>query len=408
MKKLKFLLAITLAIPALVFGAAGDIKIDRKNSSDNAWIVTIFAKQNSALLATDSSGVPTIITTIPSSITWNGGVIAGQYGGTGVANTGKTVTLGGNLITSGAFNTTFTVTANTNVTLPTTGTLAALGGTNAWTGVNTFSNVSPIKLTTAATDGIGAYATEDVTTNYARIAMFVNSSIGWLATDWGGSGTPNYMPIRLSVGNGVAGSTYARFTIARTSGPMFSFDRNGDYSNVGSSLGNIVQVTNSLAATNTSGTIDYFAITPTYNQATGTAVNTDFKVNRTPTAVGSGLQKLGDFQTSSVTKFAVLQGGLQAWAVTSTATAASTTTLTALSSTMQIFTGSTTQTIQMPAASVLGSSVAAVFTIKNRSSGTLTVNRAGSDTIDGATSDTVVAGASKTYISNGSTEWVIN
>ena len=56
--------------------------------------------------------------------TWNGTAIAGQYGGTGVANTGKTITLGGNLTTSGAFTTTLTATANTSVTLPTSGTVA--------------------------------------------------------------------------------------------------------------------------------------------------------------------------------------------------------------------------------------------------------------------------------------------
>ena len=61
--------------------------------------------------------------------TWNGSVIAGQYGGTGVANTGKTITLGGNLTTSGAFTTTLTTTAATTLTLPVTGTLATLLGT---------------------------------------------------------------------------------------------------------------------------------------------------------------------------------------------------------------------------------------------------------------------------------------
>jgi len=63
--------------------------------------------------------------------TWNGNVITGQYGGTGVANTGKTITIGGNLTTSGAFETTLTATANTSVTLPTTGTLATLAGTES-------------------------------------------------------------------------------------------------------------------------------------------------------------------------------------------------------------------------------------------------------------------------------------
>jgi hypothetical protein len=56
--------------------------------------------------------------------TWQATAIAGQYGGTGVANTGKTITLGGNLTTSGAYATTLTTTGATTVTLPTTGTLA--------------------------------------------------------------------------------------------------------------------------------------------------------------------------------------------------------------------------------------------------------------------------------------------
>lgn len=66
--------------------------------------------------------------------TWNATVVAGQYGGTGVANTGKTITLGGNLTTSGAFAATFTLTNTTTVTFPTTGTLATLAGSEALTG----------------------------------------------------------------------------------------------------------------------------------------------------------------------------------------------------------------------------------------------------------------------------------
>lgn len=62
---------------------------------------------------------------------WNATVVAGAYGGTGVANTGKTITLGGNLTTSGAFATTLTVTGATSVTLPTSGTLATTTGTMA-------------------------------------------------------------------------------------------------------------------------------------------------------------------------------------------------------------------------------------------------------------------------------------
>lgn len=72
--------------------------------------------------------------------TWNATVIAGQYGGTGVANTGKTITLGGSFTTSGAFTTTLTVTGNTNVTLPTSGTLV----TSAVTTLSSLASIGTI------------------------------------------------------------------------------------------------------------------------------------------------------------------------------------------------------------------------------------------------------------------------
>ena len=57
-----------------------------------------------------------------------GGIVLGANGGTGVANTGKTITLGGNVTTSGAFGLTLTLSGTTNVTLPTSGQLATLSG----------------------------------------------------------------------------------------------------------------------------------------------------------------------------------------------------------------------------------------------------------------------------------------
>lgn len=74
--------------------------------------------------------LPSTATTGAVTVT---GVIVGANGGTGVANTGKTITLGGNLVTSGAFATTLTSTGTTGVTLPTTGTLATLAGSEALT-----------------------------------------------------------------------------------------------------------------------------------------------------------------------------------------------------------------------------------------------------------------------------------
>ena len=65
--------------------------------------------------------------------TWQGTIVAGQYGGTGVNNSGKTITIGGNFTHTGAHTLGLTTTANTSVTLPTTGTLATLAGSETLT-----------------------------------------------------------------------------------------------------------------------------------------------------------------------------------------------------------------------------------------------------------------------------------
>jgi len=56
------------------------------------------------------------------------GILPGANGGTGVANTGKTITIGGNFTMSGGFTFTGTLTGNTSVTFPTSGTLATTAG----------------------------------------------------------------------------------------------------------------------------------------------------------------------------------------------------------------------------------------------------------------------------------------
>jgi hypothetical protein len=96
---------------------------------------------------------------------WNGTLIGSTYGGTGVNNGSNTITLGGNLTTSGAFATTLTVGANTSVTLPSTGTLATLDGTETFTnktltsptlttptlGVASATTINKVTLTAPAT-----------------------------------------------------------------------------------------------------------------------------------------------------------------------------------------------------------------------------------------------------------------
>ncbi len=80
------------------------------------------------------AGQSTITTlgTITTGV-WQGTLISSTYGGTGVNNGGRTITLGGNINTAGGFVTTgantltLNTTGTTNVTLPTSGTLAVVG-----------------------------------------------------------------------------------------------------------------------------------------------------------------------------------------------------------------------------------------------------------------------------------------
>ena len=134
--------------------------------------------------------------------TWQGTVVAGQYGGTGVNNSGKTITLGGNLTTSGAFATTLTVTGATNVTLPTTGTLATLAGTESLS--NKTITASSFSGTTITASGAVNYTgTTDATA--LGTANVVNS---------GGLSVAKSMYIGLNItGAGASTSTLDGFNI---------------------------------------------------------------------------------------------------------------------------------------------------------------------------------------------------
>lgn len=88
------------------------------------------------------------------------GIALGANGGTGIANTGKTITIGGNLTTSGAYASTFTMTGTTGVTFPTSGTLATtaqITGTNSGTNTGDVSFIIQYFTETATSSVAGVY-----------------------------------------------------------------------------------------------------------------------------------------------------------------------------------------------------------------------------------------------------------
>ena len=117
-----------------------------------AWIngdgSASFASGACTINGSGYAGAGSGLTTLNASNV-SSGTLAADRGGTGVSNTG-TITLGGNLVTTGAFNTTFAQAATTTVTLPaTSATMARTDAAQTFTGVQ--SMTSPAITTSITT-----------------------------------------------------------------------------------------------------------------------------------------------------------------------------------------------------------------------------------------------------------------
>ena len=143
-------------------GGSTNVQIRWNETSDKWEFTNDGTTYNVFNAAADLTGTALPTGLVTSSLTsvgtiatgvWQGTAIAGQYGGTGVNNSGKTITLGGNLTTSGAYAVTLTATNTTSVTLPTTGTLATLAGSESLTNKKLGSLTTNGIVTTSGGDG---------------------------------------------------------------------------------------------------------------------------------------------------------------------------------------------------------------------------------------------------------------
>jgi len=161
-----------------------------------AHTTAITVTANTAVtLPTSGTLVNTAVTTLSSLVsvgtigtgTWQGTVVGAAYGGTGESNSG-TITLGGNLVTSGAYNLTLTLSNNTNVTLPTSGTLVNSAVT------------SLSSLVTVGTIGTGTWNATPVTVAYGGCGQ--SSFTAYAVITGGTTGTGNCQQVS---GVGTAG-----------------------------------------------------------------------------------------------------------------------------------------------------------------------------------------------------------
>jgi hypothetical protein len=148
------------------------------------------------------------------------GVLPGLYGGTGVANSGRTITLAGNLATTGAFNTTLAQTASVTLTLPAvSGTLVTLAGTETLSAKTLASPVATTQLTTTSAT-FSLLDTTATTINFGGAASTMDIGAAAGTVNFGGV-------VRLPAGgDATLASTTHAFQIGLTSGANVIIDNN--------------------------------------------------------------------------------------------------------------------------------------------------------------------------------------
>lgn len=123
--------------------------------------------------------VITANTGVITSGTWNGSLVIGTYGGTGVNNGTKTITLGGNLAITGAFDTTLASGFTGTITLPTaTATLATLALSETFTNKVSYNGLIITSNTGAVTTG--SWAATAIPAQYGGIGL---DSSAWVQGD---------------------------------------------------------------------------------------------------------------------------------------------------------------------------------------------------------------------------------
>lgn len=174
---------------------------------------------------------------------WHGTVIAGQYGGTGVANTGSTLTLGASVTFSGANTVTWTTTGTTTLTLPTTGTLI----TSTVTTLASLTSVGGAFAIAGAFTGATTGAFSDTMTS--TIGTVTTNHPGWSGTaTWNAAGV-SFFGIDLQITNSASAAGSRPLRIRQGAGTLMDCDINGNMTAATFAAANGVTGGNAVTAT---------------------------------------------------------------------------------------------------------------------------------------------------------------
>lgn len=203
---------------------AGLLAID---TSGNAYVDSITGTSNQITVSNGTGGAsnPTIaiatgyagqtsITTLGTVATgtWHGSVIGSTYGGTGVNNGSSTLTLGGNLTTSGAYNSTFTMTGATSVTFPTSGTLLSTTSISGY--LTSANNLSDVNSASTSLSNLGGQPTNAFLTSLSNLST---GTAGLLSFSSGGTAYQNTITgtsNQITIANGAGGASNPTISIA--------------------------------------------------------------------------------------------------------------------------------------------------------------------------------------------------
>ena len=269
-----------------------------------------------------------------TSATWNGVAVAANRGGTGINNGSSTITLGGNFATSGAFATTLTVTAATNVTLPTSGTLVntAVATLSSLTSVGTIGTGTWQGTAVGAIYGgtaQSAYTTGDIlyasaTNTLTKLGIGSNTQVLTVVSGvpaWAASSSMVYPSAGIANSTGSAWDTSYSTTgsgtvVALATSPSFTTPTLGAAS--ATSINKVAitapatSATLTLADTSTLATSGAYSITLTSTAATNVTLPTSGTLVNTAVTTLSSLTSVGTIGTGTWqgTAIAVGYGGL--------------------------------------------------------------------------------------------------